>query len=502
MMTAIRVQAWKEFRALTPWWAGMMLTVLTATVLGMTPRGHGPFPMAAMLAHVVGCAALGALAIGQEYSNRTLGQLLAQPIDRRVLLGLKTAVTAILVGLLFLTSHAAITVSQIFPFYRAQGGMEIYVYGPAIAGLSLAPLLTMLCRGALAGAVFSIALPALGAMLASMYGVDFATAWRVFVGVAVAAFAATWIVFSRLSVVDGQAAVEGPSRLFNRPMPDVRDAATPSTTGGWLRSLVGKELRLQLMTFVVSGLYLLSWAVFSIARTVDPQSVYTASFVMTGFHGVVIATLAGALPAAEERHLGAAEWQVLLPVSSSRQWMVKSAMAVSVALTLAIGVPFLLHTIAPAPDDLSFDWLQVLGVLTLTTGGLYISSMSTTGLRAALSSLPLFAASLLFGAIVLESISHLARQLALPAVATLASWSGISSMSAMHLARTGFVLLAVGLWAVLIRLGLANYRSADRSPSPIVRQLSWLAVYGLAGAMVAGTLNALVAAVHSAPFAR
>src|SRR5262245_16070865 len=100
-MTALLIQARKEVRALAPWWAGIVLTVAGSAFLSLGQGGRSPFPMALMFAHVAGCAALGALSVGHEYSSRTLGLLLALPVDRRKLFGLKTLVAAAFIGLLF-----------------------------------------------------------------------------------------------------------------------------------------------------------------------------------------------------------------------------------------------------------------------------------------------------------------------------------------------------------------------------------------------------------------
>jgi hypothetical protein len=502
MTGALLIQARKEVRALAPWWAGIVVTVLGATFLALGSPGHGLFPMAMLLAHVAGCAALGALSIGHEFSSRTLGQLLALPVDRRVLFGLKTIVAAAFIGLLFLASYGVLAANRGFPVYRAHNAMLAYVYAPAIAGLALAPLLTMLCRGPLAGAVFAIALPALGASFAAAFDIGFRTGWRVFTGVAVAGFALSWLVFQRLSIVDGPAAVENPMRLFNRPMPRVDDTNARSTTGGWVRQLLAKELRLQLMTFVVSGLFVAIWAIFTIARITDPHSVYTGSYVMSGFHGVVIAVIAGAVAAAEERHLGAREWQVLQPVPSSRQWMLKACVALVVALALAIGLPLLLQAIEPAPDDQAFEWIQVLGVVALTSAGLYISSISSTGLRAALASLPLIIGFLLVAAILLDPFARAVRQDARSAAEWLVSATTMTSRTAILLKGAAGALAALVFCGFLIRLGLVNYRSADRPRSVVVRQLFGVVLLGLAVSIVFGAVDAIYDAARSTRFGR
>ena len=86
----------------------------------------------------------------------------------------------------------------------------------------------------------------------------------------------------------------------------------------WL--LVKKELRLQQLTFAVSGLYLIGWVSLMSFRPMAPELRVTLLFILTIFHSGAIPLLAGSMASAEERQLGTLEWQVLLPMARWKQW--------------------------------------------------------------------------------------------------------------------------------------------------------------------------------------
>ena len=121
-------------------------------------------------------------------------------------------------------------------------------------------------------------------------------------------------------------------------------AAPPASTrrpATWL--LVKKELRLQQLTFAVSGLYVVGWVGVLAFGSFAPASRATLLFMLTVFHSGAIPLLAGSLASAEERKLGTLEWQLLLPMARWKQWVTKAAVALGIALTLTLGLPALLH---------------------------------------------------------------------------------------------------------------------------------------------------------------
>lgn len=507
MTNALRIQLWKETRALLPWWAGMTLSVAAAGLLARLQTNHesaNTFMFALMFTHVAGCAGLGALSMGQEFSHRTLTGLLAQPIGRPKLLTIKMAVLAISLVTLVEATHLSVGWNQFSLINRDQVTLRVIVYGPPLAGFFLAPLLTMLSRVLLAGAVFSVAIPLAIMMTVKGFHLGIDAAWRVFFAVAGASGALTLWLFMRLPVLDGPRRPAAVTVLLERPMAPASDepVSVSTTERSWLGHLARKELRLQQMTFVVAALFVVAWAATILARRFDPLMWPGLShYALTGLHGAVIATLAGALPAAEERQHSTADWHMLLPVAAWKQWTLKAAISVAIAVGLAIGLPLFLGFVSPSPDDLSFDWEQLLPVIVLALTGLYVSSMSSTGLRALLAVFPVVGTGSLVLAMILQPLEGIARGMRGLGVAAVAPGT-IDRLTYVQLMTTLFILVVAGLAALLFVFGFRNYRFGGRGREQIGRQFAWLMAYMVAGALTLAAVGALLGAAATPLMAR
>lgn len=488
-MQRLAIQLHKEFRALAPWWAGAAFTVVLAGVLSARQTDHeGTFTLGltALFAHVAACAALGALSIGQEYSNRTLSSLFASPVDRRTLLAQKFVILAALVGILLAISYVTVWSLRLFPVYREPGATRLFVFGPALSGLFLAPWLTMVSRNVLAGAVFSIAIPLLVGATANAFDVGAGSIWNAYLILAAIGAVMTYVTFLRLPVLDGPQEVGGVTQLFEQPVA----RASSRSPGGWLGAAVRKELRLQYMTFAVSGLYVMVWALITISREVYPTLVDVGPtfFAITSLHGLFVAVLAGAVTSAEERHLGTAAWQLLLPVAAWKQFVVKITTALSTGLVLAIGVPAILKAIHAAHDDMSFDPEQLLGVAGLTVAGAYVSSLSSTGVRALLATPPLLVAAMLFAIGVLLPVSRMTQHALVGPVIFV---TGERNSPATQYLVEGLLLSLMCGWLLSgIFFALRNHRWSKSGIRVLMPQLAWLALL----AMVVLTVIILVQA--------
>ena len=143
----IRALVVKEARAQAPVFVASLIAIAAA----------GPFSRFRILgtfAYLLGAAALGALAIGHEYIHRTLGVLLSQPVPRQRLLLVKLGVLA---PMLIVLSAVAAASGEVRPPDAALA----FAVLPVLAGLFLAPWLTMVGRSPVAGAIFTLTLPGL-----------------------------------------------------------------------------------------------------------------------------------------------------------------------------------------------------------------------------------------------------------------------------------------------------------------------------------------------------
>jgi len=260
-----------------------------------------------------------------------------------------------------------------------------------------------------------------------------------------------WRLFMRLEAIEGRGLeLHLPAWLFK---PRVHLAAARSARSVW-QQMLGKELHLQQMTFVVSGLYVAAWlAVVLVGESLFPTRRAGYMTVATLLHAGAIPLLAGSLASAEERQLGTLGWQVLLPIAAWRQWAVKAAVVLVLSLGLAIGVPAILYALfASGAELVRFGWPPAAAIAAVATVSLYASSLSTNGVRALL-------ASAIVGVVFFATMNVSWMPLAwdLPN----AAWAVLYAASA-----------AVFAW--LLWLGMKNHGSAERGAKRVLKQVAAL----------------------------
>ncbi len=461
----------KEIRALFPTYAAALVTI----VVGSFGQGY-TLIAAGLLAFVFGSIALGAQSFGHEYSQRTIGLLLSQPLDRRRLFLYKFAVLVVM--LLTLTAVTLLMFRDALERAASPQTEPSMLILAAACGLFVAPWLTLVSRSTLAAAVFTIAIPgvlAVGTDLAgaAIYGIQnsaqidrfkFLAFWPGMVMICAIGSVASWRMFMRLEVIEGHGpAIQLPEWLRGR---SEATADAPSRPRHCVRMLLAKELRLQQMAFVVAALFAVSWlAMTALERSVpDPHRLPLNGLAM--LYGGVMAMLIGAMASAEERQLGTAEWQILLPMPAWQQWAIKTGVALGLAVLLAVVLPAALRYFSPAGDDIhqaARAWREVTGaVVILASASLYVSSLCASGVRALVVTFPTIVASALF---VLAAGDFIARVLF-----RLVHQAGRRSL--IRPVDVSLVLVPIGGGLVVLLLWLAfhNHRWADRSAARTVKQ--------------------------------
>ena len=431
----LRPLAIKEIRALGPIWLAGACAMFVAAAGGFRGDALG------LTAYSFGAVALGAHVIGHEYAHHTLATILSQPSSRPRLCLIKLG--ALLSTLLTLTAVAWVTVLG--------PGQIDWVVSSLLVSVCLAPLLAMACRTTVGGVVFAGALPFWISVLTERLGV--LVVWGVTVAVCVAGALATWRLFMRLEAIDGRGA--------DLRLPDAWRTTSAASASGhharprhplWL--LVKKELHLQQMTFAVAGVWIVIWlaigastrlvpafAAFPLARAVGPLSI---------LYGGLLALLIGSLASAEERQMGTLEGQLVLPMAAWKQWAVKAATVLGLAGMLSFAIPAAL-----VAGRLGFSPWHAGTIAFLTAGSLYVSSLSSSGLRALLVSGPVM--------LTLNMITgRVAGGLLLPSAA------GGGARAILAVAGAGVVALA--LW-----FAAENHRSAGHSAGRIVWQVASIA---------------------------
>jgi hypothetical protein len=243
-----------------------------------------------------------------------------------------------------------------------------------------------------------------------------------------------------------------------------------------VRALIAKELRLQQMSLAVAGMYLLGATGLALWQRHDPGASIPPLEVVSVPYFLALAMLTGSLASAEERQLGTLASQQLLPLSSRRQWVVKAGVAFLLALGLGLGA----WGVARALDTMPIVGQPAgvivvnfaLVIVTVTSVSLYVSSLSSSGLRAAVLSVPALVGGYVYAStierVLFSSRLHVMR----------ATHAHVTSAAAM---TTLWVVVPLGFSAVALAMASANHRTTAHSAP----RIAWQAA-GLAAAIAAG----------------
>ena len=210
----------KEIRALLPTYAA----ALGSIAIGCVSSSYLLIALG-LLGFAFGSVALGAQSFGLEYSHRTLGLLLSQPIDRRRVFFYKLAVLSVM--LVTLTVAILVLYDDLLRRAASPHTEPSMLMLAAACGLFVAPTLTMICRSTLAGIVFTVAIPGLLSVGADVvgalrYGLENAAAidrfrllvfWRGMLVICALGAVAGWRMFMRLEVIEGHTHLQFPGSL-------------------------------------------------------------------------------------------------------------------------------------------------------------------------------------------------------------------------------------------------------------------------------------------------
>jgi ABC-2 family transporter len=481
----------KEIRGLLPTWAACMAALAGALV----SRSDGLLLDAAIVAYIVGPIALGAQSIGQEYAYRTLPMLLSQPVDRRRVLLLKFAVLAVMVlTLAALASNVLMGTARHTAMWQH---VSVQVL-PVLGGLFVAPWVTMVCRSSLAGILGTSSFASLTfivqiVIVGAWFGIGAEAAQARIIGpwsIAMIACCALGAVLSVRGFI-GLEAIEGPLPSLHLPRWWARAGRTRVRRP--LRALVVKELHLQQLTFVIAGFFIAGTAAVSVLQRVVPLWSDFPIGMVTALYCALLSIWIGAIASAEERQHGTLEWQLLQPAPAWQQWTVKVGVTFAVALLCGVGLPLLLVRILPAGGlqviSVSRDFGLV--ILLLTAGSIYISSLSSSGVRAMVLTLPIGVAIELWlravGGAMRWGTSRLAGQYMADIVTGVVATRAVDPADIIMFTTRAF---ALTLAPLLLWFGFVNHRSTERSVRRIVVQGVSIALIIMAAVLAGGGLSA------------
>ena len=470
----------KEIRALLPACAAIVAALVFSSGAAGVLR-----VWLVMLVLAFGSITLGGLAFGHEYSYRTLTLLLAQPIDRRRTCAAKLAALLTMVALVCLAAVLSAPGRPLQVFSGARGDVRAMLIMAPLCGVCLAPALSMLCRSSLAGVVFTIAIPGLLLLIGNII----ATAWYGFVvtdavnafistfvwrGVSIACAAgaiATWVLFVRLEAIEGHPELQWPRWLRSDS-----SLAAARKVPGTLTALVRKELRLQQMTVVVVGLFIVASAALWMLSRVNPEFWQVPIEAIAALYGALLVILIGSVASAEERQLGTLPSQLLLPIAARTQWAVKVATTLSLALLLGVGVPMLvtfLFSVSEGPTAWHPRRVKeaLAAVVLLTSCCLYVSSLSSSAVRAMVNSIPAVIAGAVFVMTSVALVMSIGYRL-------ITGPYGQNRIVNHELARSFdmssaalYVWLAVPVAAMFLWFAFTNHRSMERQVPRVALQV-------------------------------
>ena len=508
----------KELRALGPVWLAFG---------GLVLLGAAIWPGGNFVGYAAGTFFLAAMSIGHEYTNRTLPGLLAQPVSRRQMFIVKMVVVVALVAALgalaSLVGLAGVDRWWHSPDWYARKRRVDQVaehrpgHGTPVARLSPRCVSRRGSRwsaGAHSAASSSrpppSASPGSAAISSAPSGSDwrlrtrckinvFRThfAWWTTSLVSLAGAVLTWRTFIRLEASEGSSGhlALGARRHVRNPEVDRLDRRAQAVVGTGRAKRTpspedGLRDRRPVHRFLVRDR--LSARFLSPALTILLAPI---SF----FYAGTVALLLGSFASAEERQLGTHHWQVLMPVSAWKQWTVKGFVVCGLSLLLGFVLPWALESTVSLPSDVgSFrdaGSAMPLALIGLAIASLYVSSVSSGGLRALVASLAAAAPVMalgggliwLFGTHMDRCGPHAARvglvpQQCLPLGSRPRRRAVVGARS--PLSRRSRLAIA------LLRFALANHASGDRNLKRVWRQLGWVGASAVVFTLVMGSLQA------------
>jgi energy-converting hydrogenase Eha subunit A len=194
----------------------------------------------------------------------------------------------------------------------------------------------------------------------------------------------------------------------------------------------------------------------------------------------LLVVLLGAVASAEERQLGTLPTQLLQPVAAWQQWAIKVATALTLAVVLGIALPLVVNLVIAdegASTRFAFGYTRrfITPFLVLGAFALYVSSLCSSGIRAAITTIPV----IVFAAVYSMAANDLFMRTAHNAYrATRADMvrlgaAGAASFRQMETAtEAGLMAGVLLLVAALGVFAFSNHRHIDRSGR-------WLAAQGV-----------------------
>lgn len=374
----------KEIRLLLPAWIVAMLLGIASLFLG------GPLGQAINLhtfCLLFGGALLGVAPFGQEFSSGGILVLLSQPVERRRIWLVKTAVLAAAFLSIFLilpASFSGVHRPTFLQVWEYNGFMALWAFALFSGGLWT----TLLLRQMTGAFWLTLVTPlvvvfTISALLDAFASSNHVVNTAALIGLAL--YATTGLFWSRRLFLQAQDLLwaGGEIRIPWRRVISERAGSYPRH---WMGALLRKELQLQQASLVVAGIVLVLHLASVFIRKVHPHiSNRNVESILDMVWGLwlLIPLLIGSAAVAEERKLGLLESQLCLPISRRVQLAVKFFVGLVLSLILGAAMPLAIES----PKTLLAVMHSGLPLFVIAAAVFFISFYASTLSRSVLQTL-------------------------------------------------------------------------------------------------------------------
>jgi ABC-type transport system involved in multi-copper enzyme maturation permease subunit len=425
-----------------------------------------------------GLAVMATTVFSTELHERTVSLLLSQPIarsrvwwEKMLVLMLAIVVVVVLEGAL-LTSlsgwysgkaiHSSVRSPQEYQGWVSGG---LFLLGTACS----CGFWTLVAGSTIGGVVFTISGQLLVALAAAfvasrIYGQDqlfqdIRTLPVVVAGALLYSAAFQYLGWRKFMRLELTGTTLSSKRINTAKILSWRPVFLQSRPTGKILNLMRKEVRLQKTVFQLSAVFTLGWLAIVSIQLLRPRDNITYLFdIVASLYAPITSLLASCVPLGEEKSLGLANAQLVLPVSARMQWLIKLAVSAAIAAALALGLPLLLFWATGKVINLSASGLtnpQDNGMLALAiiSGfifllGYWAITLTTSTVRAAL--LAIFSA------------------IALPMCAALAIHWGRVSAGASTAEQTSLSAAAAAASVLLLGQSLIQFCKSEQRENKLI----------------------------------
>jgi hypothetical protein len=188
---------------------------------------------------------------------------------------------------------------------------------------------------------------------------------------------AGWLRFARFEVKDTALAESLPEGRISKLTESWFSWLHCRADKGWL-NLVRKELWLQKPLLLLAGIFAVCWfGTLGCQWLLRLPGLAFIGDALVCIYAPLAMALAGCISLGEEKHLGVAAWNLALPISTRRQWLVKLVVAALTGLVLGLALPLCLAWAAARlagvgvlMKETDHGWIVLVGI----SGGLFVLS--------------------------------------------------------------------------------------------------------------------------------